>query len=174
MQLEKSMQSPPFELIDIVVRAGAGAGKTTELTQRVLKLAQDFHQKHQRYPHFVVTTFTRKATQELKERLMKEAIKREDPGLVAFLKRPSQLHISTIHGILSLFLAKFGSIMGLSPKLIVVSDSRERFQIKKQIRELCQKNPQFNEDFQALLEGCEFKDLQKALGSYFSTLFQMN
>lgn len=166
------MQSPPFELIDIVVRAGAGAGKTTELTQRVLKLAQDFHVKHQRYPHFVVTTFTRKATQELKERLMKEAMKRDDPGLIAFLKRPSQLHISTIHGILSIFLAKFGSIMGLSPKLIVVPDSRERFQIKKQIRELCQKNPQFNDDLQALLENCEFSDLQEAFGQYFRLKMQ--
>ena len=172
MQLEKSMQSPPFELIDIVVRAGAGAGKTTELTQRVLKLAQDFNQKHQRYPHFVVTTFTRKATQELKERLMKEAMKREDEGLIAFLKRPSQLHISTIHGILSLFLSKFGSIMGLSPKLSIVSDSRERFQIKRQIRDLCQKSQQFNDDFQVLLESCEFSDLQKALGSYFRLKMQ--
>ncbi|MGZ5279421.1 MAG: UvrD-helicase domain-containing protein, partial [Pseudobdellovibrionaceae bacterium] len=168
------MQSPPFELIDIVVRAGAGAGKTTELTHRVLKLAQDFHAQHQRYPHFVVTTFTRKATQELKERLMKEAMKRDDPGLVAFLKRSSQLHISTIHGILSLFLTKFGSIMGLSPKLMVVSDSRERFQIKKQIRELCQKDPQFNEDFQGLLERCEFSDLQKALGQYFKLKMQFD
>ena len=172
MQLEESMQSPPFELIDIVVRAGAGAGKTTELTQRVLKLAQDFQKKQQRYPHFVVTTFTRKATQELKERLMKEAMKREDPGLIAFLKRPSQLHISTIHGILSLFLAKFGSMMGLSPKLMIASDSRERQQIKRLIRDLCQKNPEFNLAFQNLLENCEFKDLQDALGAYFRMKMQ--
>jgi ATP-dependent helicase/nuclease subunit A len=172
MQLEESMQSPPFELIDIVVRAGAGAGKTTELTERVLKLAQDFQKKNQRYPHFVVTTFTRKATQELKERLMKEAMKRQDPGLIGFLKRPSQLHISTIHGILSLFLAKFGSMMGLSPKLIVVSDSRERQQIKRLIRDLCQKDAEFNLAFQSLLENCEFKDLQDALGTYFRLKLQ--
>ncbi len=172
VQLEKSVQSPPFELIDIVVRAGAGAGKTTELTQRVLKLAEDGFAKNGKYPHFVVTTFTRKATQELKERLLKEAMKRENPGLINFVKRSSQLHISTIHGILSVYLSRFGSIMGLSPKMTVVSDSREKFLFKKKIRELCESSAEFNADFQALMETVEFNDLLEALRQVFRLKMQ--
>jgi ATP-dependent helicase/nuclease subunit A len=171
--MEESMQSPPFELIDIVVRAGAGAGKTTELTQRVIRLAENFHQKQQRYPHFVVTTFTRKATQELKERLLKEAMKKDDPGLAQFIKRGSQLHISTIHGILNVYLSRFGSVMGLSPKLTVISDAREKFQIKKKIREICQrKDSELNQEFQTLLESAEFSDLLAAFKDYFQLKMQ--
>lgn len=165
--MEKSVQSPPFELIDIVVRAGAGAGKTTELTHRVLKLAENYYSQHQRYPHFVVTTFTRKATQELKERLLKEAMKKSDQGLVDFVKRPSHLHISTIHGVLSLFLARHGSVVGLSPRITVISESHEKGQLKKKIRELCQKDSQFNQDFQVLLEMGEFPEILSAFSQYF-------
>ncbi len=174
MPVEKSMQSPPYELIDIVVRAGAGAGKTTELTKRVLTLAENFHLKHQRYPHFVVTTFTRKATQELKERLLHLAMKKEDPGLIQFVKRPSQLQISTIHGILSLYLSRHGSVMGLSPRLSMISESRERTQIKRLLRELSQKDEKFNLDFQALLENSEFSDIVSALRDYFRLKMQFS
>ncbi|MEZ0391757.1 MAG: UvrD-helicase domain-containing protein [Pseudobdellovibrionaceae bacterium] len=166
------MQSPPFELIDIVVRAGAGAGKTTELTHRVLRLAEVQKAKTGLYPHFVVTTFTRKATQELKERLLTEAMKRNDTGLVDFVKRPSQLHISTIHGVLSSYLSRFGSILGLSPQISIVSDSREKFQLKKIIRELCQNQAVFNEKFQALLESSEFSDLLGAFAQFFKLKMQ--
>lgn len=172
MQLEESMQSPPFELIDIVVRAGAGAGKTTELTARVIRLAEDYFLKHKRYPHFVVTTFTRKATQELKERLLKEAMKKADPGLTDFVKRPSQLHISTIHGVLSLYLSRYGSIMGLSPRISMISDSREKFQIKRKIRELCQSNDSFNENFRSLIESAEFSDVLESFCQYLKLKLQ--
>lgn len=170
--MEESLQSPPFELIDIVVRAGAGAGKTTELTTRVIRLAKNFQDRHNRYPHFVVTTFTRKATQELKERLLKEAMKKADSGLVDFVKRPSQLHISTIHGVLSVYLSRHGSSIGLSPKISVISESREKFQIKKKIRELCKKNEEFNESFQSLLENAEFSDVLSSLIQYFRLKLQ--
>ncbi len=172
VQLEKSLQSPPFELIDIVVRAGAGAGKTTELTQRVLRLAQDFQRKNGKYPHFVVTTFTRKATQELKERLLKEAMKLGDAGLMDFVKRPSHLHISTIHGVLSQFLSRYGSAIKLSPRLSVVSELTETNQMKKRIRELCHSDEEFNRDFQVLLEHAEFVELLDAFRVYFRLFLQ--
>lgn len=160
------MQSPPFDLIDIVVRAGAGAGKTTELTQRVLQLALKFSKQHQRFPNFVVTTFTRKATQELRERLFKEALKLDQPGLVQFVNQKSQLHISTIHGILSLFLAQYGSLIGMSPDVQFSSSSREANQKKSLLRRLSQKNEDFNRCFQELLENFEISDLIEAMNRY--------
>ncbi len=170
--MEKPVQSPPYDLIDIVVRAGAGAGKTTELTKRVLQLAENYHSKHQSYPHFVVTTFTRKATQELRERLLKQALDQNNPGLVQFVKRPSQLQISTIHGILSLFLSRHGSAMGLGPRLSIISESRERSLLKCWLRELCESSESFNFNFQTLIESSEFFEVLGAFQSYFRLKMQ--
>ena len=50
-------------------KAGAGAGKTTSLIKQIQNYAIAFYQEYQKWPKIVVTTFTRKATQELKERL---------------------------------------------------------------------------------------------------------
>lgn len=160
--MEKSVQSPPFDLIDIIVRAGAGAGKTTELTQRVLRLALNFQKKNQRFPNFVVTTFTRKATQELRERLLKEAMNMDSQELVQFVNQKSQLHISTIHGVLSLFLSQYGSLVGLSPDLQFCSEKKLFSNIKSLIRKLSQNDEKFNFSFQELLENFEFAEIVAA------------
>lgn len=160
------MSSPTFELENLVVRAGAGAGKTTALTERVLGLAESYIAKHDKDPHFIVTTFTRKATQELRERLLKEALKRNSQRLVDFVQRPSCLHISTIHGVLGLFLSRYGAGIGLSPQLKVISEVQEKLMIKKLIRSLNQNNQEFGKSFQSLLETVEFSDLLSSLQTY--------
>ncbi|PIS10043.1 MAG: hypothetical protein COT73_11580, partial [Bdellovibrio sp. CG10_big_fil_rev_8_21_14_0_10_47_8] len=170
--MEKFMSSAPFELTNIVVRAGAGAGKTTELTQRVINLARNYFLKHRSYPHFVVTTFTRKATQELRERLLKEALKTEDRGLIEFIRSPSHLHISTIHGVLSLFLSRYGSVVGLNPKVSFVDQKRETGVLKKKLRMLCETDPVFLESFQSLLEIAEFSEILSATKNYFRLKMQ--
>jgi len=165
--METAVSSAPFELVNIVVRAGAGAGKTTELTERVLKLAENFHAQHGRYPHFVVTTFTRKATQELRERLVHKALEKKNQSLLDFVKSPSHLHISTIHGVLSLFLSRFGSAMGLSPRLKIVNDRSQMFLLKKTLRDLCSKDESLALAFQTVLEDAEFDDVLSAFLTYF-------
>jgi ATP-dependent helicase/nuclease subunit A len=167
------MSSPTFELTNAVMRAGAGAGKTTELTTRVLELAKSYRRTHDRNPHFVVTTFTRKATQELKERLLKKALaEKEFPWLVDFVKSSSQLHISTIHGILSLYLSRFGSIMNLSPQVKMISSHRAQLQVKKLIRKFSEQDENFSLKFQSLLESAEFSDIMTAFETYFSLKLQ--
>lgn len=102
------MSCPTPELTNEIVRAGAGTGKTTALTRRVLNVAQHFFKEKNRAPKIVVTTFTRKATEELRERLVRDACKSGDPRLIDFVTAKSNLHISTIHGVLSLFLRRLG------------------------------------------------------------------
>ncbi len=60
------MQSPSLELKNSLVRAGAGAGKTTGLVDKVVSVYRAAKQKGLPAPRIVLTTFTRKATQELK------------------------------------------------------------------------------------------------------------
>ena len=101
------MPSQTFELKPRIIQAGAGTGKTTCLTQEVFRILHGFKKNYDRYPSLAICTFTRKATQELKRKLYKEAIQQQDRDLLAHISSPA-VHISTIHGILTLFLKNHG------------------------------------------------------------------
>jgi len=79
-----------------IFRAGAGAGKTTRLVKEVHDYYKDFKAKNKRNPRVVLTTFTRKATQELRERLMHEAQKKTDYDFLNFVLSKNNLSIQTI------------------------------------------------------------------------------
>jgi ATP-dependent helicase/nuclease subunit A len=145
----------------LVVRAGAGAGKTTALVEQVLNFAIDFHAKNNEWPKLAVTTFTRKATQELRERLLHKALSTKNPGLIQFVQKPSQLHISTIHGVLSLFLRKYGSQMGLSPRFSMVDGAHEA----KLFRRIIKKT--LTSERAMILEDLSLQQVQSALQKYF-------
>lgn len=139
VEVAVSSRTPGLEslqLPDIVVRAGAGAGKTTKLVERVLDIEKKSLLERKKHARIVVTTFTRKATQELKERILAQALASQDPKLIEFARRPSCLHISTIHGVLSLFLSRFSSRMGLSPNMTFLSVSDVRKKAKRVLKSL--------------------------------------
>lgn len=158
------MSGTTSELKNIILRAGAGAGKTTTLTQTFLKFASDFQVQHGKFPRIVVTTFTRKATQELKERLLGKALEEKRDDLFQFVSSKSQVQISTIHGVLSLFLSRYGSAIGLTPDYKIMSDSEIRKGARKIMRKYLLENPQLQE----LLEEYDFQTLEGALLKYFS------
>lgn len=144
------MSSPSSELNHLIVRAGAGAGKTTDLVRLVLSVEDEFWHQYKRHAKIVVTTFTRKATQELKERLLSQAIEQQKDYAIDFVQKPSQLHISTIHGVLSLFLTRYGSALGLSSQMQIISKKKHLKISKKILRDI------MNPTFAQLLE---FRDL---------------
>ncbi len=98
------MSSPPPQLKHYTLQAVAGAGKTTHLIKQVV---QSMEQSKQKPPRIVITTFTRKATGEVKERIMKYAIKEKNWELVNAVSDTSQIFVSTLHGILYYFLKKY-------------------------------------------------------------------
>lgn len=161
------MSSSSSELKSILYKAGAGAGKTTRLTETFLNFAVKFKSENGRFPHIVVTTFTKKATQELRERLILLAQKKQDNDLIEYLQVKSMVHISTIHGVLSLLLKKYGHEIGLSTDFNFVSELEEKKQIKKIIKDLVINN----EDFGNLLEENSFKDLIRDIQRYFRFYF---
>ena len=119
-----------------LVRAGAGTGKTKYLVDEVYRLFKEYRKLKAKNPRLIVCTFTRKASQELKERLFKMAVKeleqqtlkggkqsfqqgknkrKENQVLfLNYIQSPS-LYISTIDGILNMFLKRYGHKFGLSP-----------------------------------------------------------
>lgn len=166
------MSRPASHLVNRIIRAGAGAGKTTDLVARVLSMAQEFKSTQGRFPHLVVTTFTRKATQELKERLMAEAMDKNDAELIDFVQRPSHLHISTIHGVLSLYLTRFGSELGLGGEFSLIS-SRESLRLRKRVfRGLLRSHAEFASQVAQLLETLDLNQLLDVLDQYYSLYCQ--
>ncbi len=119
--MEILMSSPSSELIKHhTVHASAGAGKTTQLIQELMNSIHHYRKKYGTFPHIIVTTFTRNATHEVKERVIAEAIKNEDWNLVQAIHESNQIFISTLHGILYSFLRKyfshqFGQVLFMSP-----------------------------------------------------------
>tara|TARA_B100000749_G_C18450166_1_gene476223 strand:- start:59646 stop:62657 length:3012 start_codon:yes stop_codon:yes gene_type:complete len=107
---------------DQIVRAGAGAGKTTWLTQQVFELADAFSKEHSQLPKIVVTTFTRKATQELRERLVLKACEEQRPDLIKYVSSQSQLFITTIHGVLANFVRTYGHLMGFDNDFQILTE----------------------------------------------------
>jgi ATP-dependent helicase/nuclease subunit A len=161
------MPSSASELGNIILRAGAGAGKTTTLTHLFLDYASSFKEEQKRFPRIVVTTFTRKATQELKERLLLLALEKNRQDLFHYVTNKSQVQISTIHGVLSLFLGRHGSHLGLSSDFKLLSASQEALMRRKILRRLVLTNL----EYESLLESYSFFQLEMALQKYFENSF---
>lgn len=114
------MQSPSSSLITIV-RAGAGAGKTRSLVHQVQNQFHHFVKQNERVPRMIVTTFTKKATQELRERLLLKATEEHDWAFVEYLQS-SDLFVTTIHGVLHHFLKKVGHLTDQDPSFQIITD----------------------------------------------------
>ncbi|MCB0367995.1 MAG: UvrD-helicase domain-containing protein, partial [Bdellovibrionales bacterium] len=129
------MSSPTLELKKII-KAGAGAGKTTTLVNRLYEYFVLFRQVNKKNPKVIVTTFTKKATQELRERLLKKAIQEEDEEFFRVINNKKLIHISTIHGVLHLAIKENLTRLGLRSDLQVISDGEEKHIYHQQIRNL--------------------------------------
>lgn len=162
MQLEKNMSSPTFELDSKIVRAGAGAGKTTQLTQNIYDIATNYKKTHDKWPRLVVTTFTRKATQELKERLIVKACDEKNDGFLEYVDSGANIHISTIHGVLNLFLRNYGHILGWDNSFQIINKREANILAKTIIKEM-----DSNSEWEFWLEHFSYSDLTGLLLNYY-------
>ena len=137
-----------------VVRAGAGAGKTRALTLQVMEAAKKFKRENGRWPRIVVTTFTRKATQELRERLMLQAMD-HDHELIDFVNSRAHLAVSTIHGILDVYLKRYGGHLKIDPNYRVIDKAEALHLARKAMRSVLFQNA----ELQTLLEMFDFRQL---------------
>ena len=144
------------ELNNELVYAGAGAGKTTYLIQK----AKDCFDKDQKrlqknqsssipmgkdnplppHPRILLTTFTRKATRELQERLYLKASKERDFYLWEGFKKG--VHVSTLHGVLSLFLKRHSEQVGFHTDFSLVSKKEGIRTGKNILQNILEQKPQ--------------------------------
>lgn len=154
------MSGPTPELVSSeIVRAGAGAGKTYYLVQKVLQLGEQFEREHGRKPRIVVTTFTRKATEELRERLIRAAAERQSLDLLEYVSSRSMVWISTIHGVLNLMLKKLGPLLDVDSGFKLVDNAQIETMARKVVRDILVQKPEALE----LLEIFPMKKLTRML-----------
>ncbi len=108
----------PSALRHKVVFAPAGSGKTQALSQRYIDLLK----LGVRPERILTLTFTEKAAAEMKERIF-DRLAKEDPALHRDLRNDVlRLRISTIHSFCLSLVKRFAPLLGLDPRVEVLSD----------------------------------------------------
>lgn len=164
LRMEAAMSSFSFSLDkSIIIQAGAGAGKTTTLTRWFLELSREFKKRHDKYPKVIITTFTRKATQEVRERLMLKAMEENETKILENLTKKSQVHISTIHGVLSLFLSRYADRIGLGAEFKLIDEIQHRRILKKILRKDIENDP----DLLKLMDSFDLSHIESILIKFY-------
>lgn len=145
-----------------MIQAGAGAGKTTRLVRTFFEYVEQFTEKQGRAPRVVISTFTKKATQELRERLFKYAVENNKLEALKLLQRPSSVHISTLHGLLVPFLSRFGDLAGFNPEIKVISPFQRELNDRRILKKILLQKPELMD----ILEDYNWTELMAGLEVY--------
>lgn len=129
------------KITSTLLRAGAGTGKTTQLTEQVFSIFKWHCREKKTTPSIVVSTFSRKATEEVKERLCQKALKSGDSELIEYILRGNRLLVSTIHGILGTFLRKNAHRVDLAPGFSIVGSKQSLIIARQCLRNILTDNP---------------------------------
>ena len=90
--------------MNILVSAGAGSGKTTVLTKRVINLLKNVGYK---FENMIILTFTDLAAKEMKDRIIEALSSEEDDRLKEELKHIDEAHIQTFDSFCHDFVTKY-------------------------------------------------------------------
>ena len=99
------------------ISAGAGSGKTYTITTDVAKMVKD----HLLNPDQVImTTFTKAAAQELREKAKNELA---NLGLLREAQQMEHALIGTVHSVANTFLTKYWYLLGITPDAAAMEES---------------------------------------------------
>lgn len=139
------------------ISAGAGSGKTYKLTH---ELADRIERREILPEGVIMTTFTIKAAEELRERA--KAVLYEK-GLFDEAERLDQALIGTIHSIAYALIRKYWYYLGVSPELRVMTDEDKDFYSTQSLSQLpTDEEIMFLSDYRQYFDICKTSDM----GSY--------
>ena len=95
----------------IFITAGAGSGKTYRITTDVAKMVNDENIRL-KPDQIIMTTFTKAAAQELREKAKKELV---NLGLHDEAQQMEHALIGTVHSVANSFLTKYWYLLGITP-----------------------------------------------------------
>ena len=158
--------TPMNKIKNKIVRAGAGAGKTSALIQAVIdNLIRYYEEKHY-FPRVAISTFTRKATKELKERLIIKAMDIKSPALIRYVCYSPRLQIATLHGLFFHFIQTQAHGVGFRPGLSIISE-QESLELWNSLLEEILLEQQMGD---LLLDHYSFEEVSLILKKYISCL----
>jgi len=162
-----------LEKFKVLRQAGAGAGKTTGLVKDVKEYFFNHFSRQQSYPRIVVTTFTKKAAHEIKERIIRCAIEVGDAHFLRAASSQKSIVTTTIDGLCYDFLNRVRPNLNVIEQIELVSErfvqKEAMLQLKSLIGESRQKYDPSNADsfeFQELLEIYGYRGLVLHLLEY--------
>src|SRR5690606_27614423 len=115
---------------DLAVTAGAGAGKTTVLVDRFVRIARESDVGPE---SILAITFTRKAAVEMKERAIR---KFEEAGEVELRRRTEAAYISTIHSFAERLLRERPFDARIDPAFGVLTEYDKALFLEEAIQEM--------------------------------------
>jgi DNA helicase-2/ATP-dependent DNA helicase PcrA len=121
----------------VLVVAGAGSGKTSVLTKRIVSLIEQGHA----FPgEILALTFTNKAAREMRERVRRE-LQNIAPEVA------DQVFLSTFHSAGVKWLRKYAYAFGLNPYFTIFDDSDQTTIVKDVLREMGLSDEEFSPKF---------------------------
>ncbi len=112
------------------INASAGSGKTYTLTHQLAELIKE---NKVRPDQIIMTTFTVKAANEMKEEAKKVLY---EEGLFTQATQLDQAMIGTIHSVANSLIRKYWFFLGLSPDMGVMAEEDTKFYISQSLSEL--------------------------------------
>lgn len=112
------------------ISAGAGSGKTYRITTEVANLIKKGKLKPDQV---IMTTFTKAAAQELREKSKKELA---NIGLYQQAQEMEQALIGTVHSVANDFLSKYWYLLGILPDATVMDEEDVQIYRKHSLRDL--------------------------------------
>ena len=110
------------------ISAGAGSGKTTHIIGELVKALKTL-----RPSEIIMTTFTRAAAQEMRERAKKELLRQ---GFVDKANEMDAAMIGTIHSVCLTFLQKYWYLAGISPDTQQMDENDFQFYVDMSLFQL--------------------------------------
>ena len=112
------------------INASAGSGKTYTLTHLLAKLIKD---KEVKPEQVIMTTFSVKAANEMKEEAKKVLY---EGSQFDEATRIDQAMIGTIHSVAQAFIKKYWFFLGLSPDMGVMDEEDTKFYVSQSLSDL--------------------------------------
>ncbi len=149
---------------NVAVNAGAGTGKTKVLTERYIYLLENGDlEKGKEIESIVAITFTRKATQEMKERIREEIKSKfpEDEKWRRFYNDMEKANISTIHGFCGNILRENALNLNIDPMFTILDDDEANKLLEETILEVLLKGIEEDENTYNIVKLFGRDDLRK-------------
>lgn len=117
---------------DILVSASAGAGKTTVLVDRVIKMLKE--DPNLNIDQLLIVTFTNEAADNMRERIRRRLEKEaNNRHLRDQINRLAIAHISTIHAFCQQLIKRYYYLIDLDPQFRLLTDETETTLLQDQV-----------------------------------------